>query len=209
VRPLIHEDGKSASEISRKDEIFESETGLLSIAGGKLTGYRKMAEKVLDKLMKRLHEEHDVPFVNTKTEHIDLDGGAFADAKEVKVYRKEIRTQLEGIGLEKYFAHYLVSNYGRATDKIVEGMSDFKNENPEHRLIRSELKYCIEHEMVFSIQDFFIRRTGRLYFDISSVRNTFDLILSDFETYFSWSTEKTKAERLAMEVAIKEVSVFQ
>ena len=48
VRPLIHEEGKSASEISRKDEIFESETGLLSIAGGKLTGFRKMAEKIVD-----------------------------------------------------------------------------------------------------------------------------------------------------------------
>lgn len=34
VRPLIHEEGKSPSEISRKDEIFHSETGLYSIAGG-------------------------------------------------------------------------------------------------------------------------------------------------------------------------------
>jgi glycerol-3-phosphate dehydrogenase len=40
LRPLIHEEGKSASQLSRKDEIFESDTGLISIAGGKLTGYR-------------------------------------------------------------------------------------------------------------------------------------------------------------------------
>ena len=38
LRPLIHEEGKSASELSRKDEIFTSDTGLVSIAGGKLTG---------------------------------------------------------------------------------------------------------------------------------------------------------------------------
>ena len=47
LRPLIHEEGKSASELSRKDEIFVSDTGLISIAGGKLTGYRKMAERVV------------------------------------------------------------------------------------------------------------------------------------------------------------------
>ena len=41
LRPLIHEEGKSASELSRKDEIFVSDTELISIAGGKLTGYRK------------------------------------------------------------------------------------------------------------------------------------------------------------------------
>ena len=38
LRPLIHEDGKSPSELSRKDEIFVSDRGLISIAGGKLTG---------------------------------------------------------------------------------------------------------------------------------------------------------------------------
>ncbi len=48
VRPLIYEEGKSASEISRKDEIWTSDSGLITIAGGKLTGYRKMAEMVVD-----------------------------------------------------------------------------------------------------------------------------------------------------------------
>src|SRR5258708_40286342 len=57
LRPLIHEDGKSASELSRKDEIFESPSGLISIAGGKLTGYRKMAERVVDLVMKNYFDE--------------------------------------------------------------------------------------------------------------------------------------------------------
>jgi len=48
LRPLIHEDGKDPSELSRKDEIFVSQTGLISIAGGKLTGYRKMAQRVIN-----------------------------------------------------------------------------------------------------------------------------------------------------------------
>lgn len=44
LRPLIYEEGKSPSEVSRRDEIFRSPSGLITIAGGKLTGYRKMAE---------------------------------------------------------------------------------------------------------------------------------------------------------------------
>ncbi|MGB3774593.1 MAG: glycerol kinase GlpK, partial [Leeuwenhoekiella sp.] len=43
LRPLIHEEEKDPSELSRKDETFVSKSGLISIAGGKLTGYRKMA----------------------------------------------------------------------------------------------------------------------------------------------------------------------
>lgn len=48
LRPLIKIDGKKSTELSRKDEIFVSESGLISIAGGKLTGYRKMAERVVN-----------------------------------------------------------------------------------------------------------------------------------------------------------------
>ena len=48
LRPLIYEAGKSSKEISRKDEVWISASGLITIAGGKLTGYRKMAEAAVD-----------------------------------------------------------------------------------------------------------------------------------------------------------------
>ena len=54
LRPLIYQEGKSATELSRKDEVFTSKSGLLSIAGGKLTGYRKMAERIVDTVAEKL-----------------------------------------------------------------------------------------------------------------------------------------------------------
>src|SRR5260370_21773150 len=54
LRPLLHEEGKRPSEISRKDEIMVSDTGLVSIAGGKLTTHRRMAERVVDLVVERL-----------------------------------------------------------------------------------------------------------------------------------------------------------
>ena len=209
VRPLIHEEGKSASEISRKDEIFESETGLLSIAGGKLTGYRKMSEKILDRLFKRLQAEQGRDFVKCKTTEIDLDGGAFENAKAVKKYRKALKEQLKAMGLTSYDAFYLVSNYGKAADDIIAGMDAFNNEDLSIRLIRSELKHCIDNELCFSLRDFFIRRTGRLYFDIHSISHTFDAILADFQHYFNWSAEQVQKETQAMDEEIRKVSVFE
>jgi glycerol-3-phosphate dehydrogenase len=49
LRPLIQEAGKKPSEISRKDEIVVSSSGLVTIAGGKLTAYRRMAERVVER----------------------------------------------------------------------------------------------------------------------------------------------------------------
>jgi glycerol-3-phosphate dehydrogenase len=50
LRPLVAKDLKSKSkDISRKHKIIISDTGLVSVIGGKWTTYRKMAEKVIDK----------------------------------------------------------------------------------------------------------------------------------------------------------------
>ncbi|MFP6663010.1 MAG: glycerol-3-phosphate dehydrogenase/oxidase [Deltaproteobacteria bacterium] len=54
VRPLLRQEGKKPSEVSRKDEVLIEPNGLLSIAGGKLTTYRKMAERVVDAVVERL-----------------------------------------------------------------------------------------------------------------------------------------------------------
>lgn len=79
VRPLIFEKGKDPSEISRKDEIWEGESGLLTIAGGKLTGYRKMAENIVDVAVKRMpgHGFSE----KTQTEHLPISGGDFGGSK--------------------------------------------------------------------------------------------------------------------------------
>ena len=67
---MIFEDGKSASELSRKDEIFESQSGLISIAGGKLTGYRKMSERIVDLVAKRMENRYELEFREVQTENI-------------------------------------------------------------------------------------------------------------------------------------------
>lgn len=54
VRPLIAQEGKQAKEMSRKDEVTVGPGGMISIAGGKLTGFRRLAEDVLDVVARQL-----------------------------------------------------------------------------------------------------------------------------------------------------------
>lgn len=54
LRPLVHEEGKKPAEISRKDEVVEHPAGMITVAGGKLTTYRRMAQKVVDLVERRL-----------------------------------------------------------------------------------------------------------------------------------------------------------
>lgn len=161
LRPLIHEDGKSESELSRKDEIFVWSSGLISIAGGKLTGYRKMAERVVDMVI-----EKDFSSRNLKpcfTHNIPITQNAFQDYDEVKFYRDNVQIQLETAQLER-FTDYLVSNYGHQADAILD-LANKTGKITEISLLDAELSYCLKNEMIVHADDFLVRRTGMVYFD--------------------------------------------
>ncbi|MFD0863307.1 glycerol-3-phosphate dehydrogenase/oxidase [Sungkyunkwania multivorans] len=184
LRPLIHEEGKSTSELSRKDEIFVSYTGLISIAGGKLTGYRKMAERVVNRIAKKFEEEHKIEFKEVFTDKIVLSGGPFKNFKEVKKYIKTINQQVMPLGFSEYDGRYLVTTYGKQSEVILEEFEKIAGDSIHERLILAELRFSTKYEQLQSPVDFFIYRTGRMYFDIDSVRKHHEAVLKEFQRLF-------------------------
>lgn len=207
LRPLIHEDGKSASELSRKDEIFESESGLLSIAGGKLTGYRKMAERIIDKLMERIADQEGVVFKKCFTDQITLPGGDFENYQAVTEYISEISQKLISKGASLHTAWYLVTTFGTQTDEILKIVEENGGgKDIEEDIVMAELEFCFKHEMVSRPSDFFIQRTGRLYFDIQSITSYLDKAIVYFSEKLAWNTDKIDAERIKVLTAIEKAT---
>ncbi len=203
LRPLIHEEGKSASELSRKDEIFVSPSGLISIAGGKLTGYRKMAERVVDMVTERSGRED---LLECFTDKISLNKNNFNHAETVAAFRQSIHDQLDAFILSAY-SDYLVENYGRQTEDVIRQLQAIHDDDPSVRLARAELKFTIENEMVVSILDFFIRRTGMLFFDMPRLLKVKDAILVDMNAMMRWDSKQLQAEQEKLEQAIKEARI--
>lgn len=208
LRPLIHEEGKSASELSRKDEIFTSDTGLISIAGGKLTGYRKMAERVVNRITKKMEEEDGVKVADCTTDKIPLCGSDFKKFKHVKKYIQEVFERIKPDGFTEYDAWFLVTNYGKQTELILDCYKGFRNADNYLRLIRAELKFGLEHEMVSNPLDFFIRRTGRLYFDIDSIRKYGDAIADDIQKAFEYDDAMMLTFKEQLEAELESHSNF-
>lgn len=208
LRPLIHEEGKSASELSRKDEIFTSETGLISIAGGKLTGYRKMAERVVNRVVNKMKEEYDQEVKECNTDTIPLNGNDFKKFKHVKRYIAEVFDRIKGDGFVEYDAWFLVTNYGKQTEIILENYDKLKDGDPYVRMAKAELHFGIAYEMVRYPTDFFVRRTGRLYFDIESVRTLMDPILQEFGTIFKLDDAKLASYKEELQTLLLDHSDF-
>lgn len=208
LRPLIHEEGKSASELSRKDEIFTSDTGLISIAGGKLTGYRKMAERVVNKIAKKIEEEQGIEVAECLTETLPLCGSKFKKNKEVKKYIRSIYERIEVDGFTKYDAWYLVTNYGDQTEAILNYYNNRTEKDNTVRMALSELEFGVAYEMILSPMDFFIRRTGRLYFDIQSVRTLMKPVCKELQKAFKVDEAKVLEWKEALKTELKSHSDF-
>jgi glycerol-3-phosphate dehydrogenase len=200
LRPLIHEDGKDPSELSRKDEIFVSDSGLISIAGGKLTGYRKMAHRVVETVLKTIPKEKKEFIKESFTDTIPLTTPALKSAEEVNHYIEALENQLTDFGItDTFYAAYLCSTFGRQTDLILDKAKSITAGTSNERLVKAELWYGVYYEMTNTLADFFVRRTSRLYFDINSIYKHLDVVLKDMSQYFNWDAEKIKTEKDHME----------
>jgi glycerol-3-phosphate dehydrogenase len=212
LRPLIHEDGKSPSELSRKDEIFISDSGLLTIAGGKLTGYRKMAERIVDLVASQLKEEGHGSYPGCTTDRIRLSGGDVGGSAGFSSFVRKQVVEGAAFGLTEEEAAQLVHRYGSNVSRIYNIIRERGAEAEKFDLpkdIFGSLVYAMEEEMAATAEDYFIRRTGALYFNIEWVKKWKEPVLAYMSHVLGWSEQETKRHRERLEQLIHDATVPQ
>ncbi len=187
VRPLIHEDGKNPSEISRKDEIWVSESGLMTIAGGKLTGYRKMAETIVDRIVKQFKQENYILYTNSRTKHMPISGGKIGGSDALPQFIETESDKLVERGIEKNRAVHLVRLYGSNIGQVVSYMDSNDSKLPDD--LYGQLMYAMEAEMAMTPVDFLLRRTGYILFNIDYALKWKDEVTNVMQQYFGWKDD--------------------
>src|SRR5699024_5764103 len=207
LRPLIAEEGKSPDEISRKDEIFISDSGLISMAGGKLTGYRKMAEEAVDTVVDQLKKEEGILYSDSETTHLPISGGEVGGSKGFQQFKNRKVEEATAFGLEKETAEKLVQTYGANEDVVFDiyrrKKEDASNESIDP-VVLAQLLYAMEYELTYKPVDFFIRRTGALFFDIDWVEKHKQPVLDYMAKKLDWSKEQKTTYMNELEQLLKE-----
>ncbi len=211
LRPLIHQDGKSPSELSRKDEIFIAPSGLISIAGGKLTGYRMMAKRITDLVMKQLVKDEKIAFKECITHTTSISGGEFSLAHSLEDFIEQMTLNAKTIGANKAQVVALVSKYGSHTDTIIKKAITYFSEgiSAEKSIILAEIKYAIKYEMVITLSDFLIRRTGRLFFERETLAESVPIVLEEMAGILKWSDSEKQKNRDDFQVEFLKVVEFR
>ncbi|GGC82586.1 aerobic glycerol-3-phosphate dehydrogenase [Thalassobacillus devorans] len=207
LRPLIHEEGKDPSEISRKDEIFISDSGLISMAGGKLTGYRKMAETAIDLVRDMFMEDEGIRYSDSETKHMPISGGNVGGAKRFEKYLEERTSQGKSIGLPEEKARELADLYGSNVGLVFDFYEQGKDRAETagiDRVAFAMLQYGLEYELVYRPVDFFVRRTGALFFNIDWVHQHKDAVIAYMAKELNWNETQKRAYRKELDQLLKE-----
>lgn len=146
LRPLAapKEEGKSTKEVSRSHKIIVSNTGLITITGGKWTTYRKIAEDIIDKAITVRH----LPKKECKTEHIAIHGN-----KVTNTLDRENHLYIYGSDIPKILE--LQNNEVELKEKL----------HPNYEYTMAEVAWSIRYEMARTIDDILARRVRLLFLD--------------------------------------------
>jgi glycerol-3-phosphate dehydrogenase len=146
LRPLAapEKKGQSTKELSRSHKIIVSETGLITITGGKWTTYRKIAEDIVDKAI----IVHHLPKRKCITNHLSIHGN-----------KKNNTTDLKNLS-------YIYGTDSTAILKLQESEPELKEKlHPDYNYTLAEVVWAIRNEMATTIEDVLARRVRLLFLD--------------------------------------------
>ncbi|MCG7579585.1 glycerol-3-phosphate dehydrogenase/oxidase [Mycolicibacterium sp. OfavD-34-C] len=144
LRPLIDTGAGNTADVSRDHAVTESESGVLSVIGGKLTEYRYMAEDVIDRAV----QLRSLTAGPCRTRNLPLVG---APANPVATLRTPVG--LPGSLVARYGAEapnvIARATCPRPTEPVADGID----------VTRAEFEYAVTHEGALTVDDILDRRT--------------------------------------------------
>jgi glycerol-3-phosphate dehydrogenase len=178
LRPLLAEEGKAPSEISRRDEIMvDDATGLVTIAGGKLTAYRRMAERTVDLVIERLGH----PPVPCRTDALPLAGGEAAPPPLPSTLAPDAQSRLRRL-------------YGATVARLLTRDARAEPVAGIGGVLRAEIEHAIDEEMALTLEDVLERRTRALLFDGRQALDGVEEVAAIMARRLGWDAARTGAE---------------
>src|SRR6266849_479203 len=199
-RPLLRSRSSehSTAKLSRTYAVLQSPSGLVSIVGGKLTTYRRMAQDTVDVLS---HRDGWAPIHPTL--HLPLQGGAGWPAKQ-----RELTVKGTALGLSPQTIEHLGKNYGAEALELVNLIED--DAELGRRLIddlpyvRAEVVYACRNEMAMTPYDVLARRTSITLVDRQRGLGALEDVVALMTREHNWSPEQQQSMSIDFRTAMQQ-----
>ena len=197
----VSEKSLDPSAVSRGSSLDRDDNGLLTLAGGKITDFRKMAEGAMDKVAAILKEEHGRSFklINSKT--YPVSGGELNPANVAE----EIE-HLAQLGVKKGLAYedalYLANLYGSNAPKVYALNHKIEAVSGLNQRDLLSLHYAMKEEMTLTPVDYLLRRTNYMLFMREQMDTVLPDILLEMAAYYQWTDEEAARQKDQLEQAL-------
>ncbi len=187
LRPLIQaEETANTAQLVREHLIQMSPSGLLSMAGGKWTSYRKMAEEAVDQAIPAYGFK---PARACQTSALPVVGAEYFDPAGE-------RALIQGYGLDADIAHHLHHAYGDQAVHVAglakSGLGARLHAN--HPFIEAEVVYATRHEFAERAADVLTRRTALALLDTAAALAALPRVIALMAGELGWDQERRVIE---------------
>ncbi|MBV8714330.1 MAG: glycerol-3-phosphate dehydrogenase [Chloroflexi bacterium] len=196
VRALVRIEHVAEGKVSRKHALYDHARrdgvpGLVSVVGGKITGYRAIAEEVGDLVARKLRwPRRELP-----TDAEPLPGGHLRDLETYVI--DEVWPRAAAFGLDREQAEHLGSMYGSMTPAVLARIE--RNPRlaervcPNEPTIAAQLEHAVESEWALSLGDVLLRRTA-LGLRACQALDCLDTVVERVAPLLGWDTAERASQ---------------
>ncbi|KRN88398.1 type 1 glycerol-3-phosphate oxidase [Ligilactobacillus ceti] len=173
------------SQVSRGSSLDLGQDGLITLTGGKITDYRKMAAGALTLIRDVLQERFGMAVAEIDSTSLQVSGGHFDPTnvdETIKFYQKIAIDK----GIPDHEAFELANLYGSNLGRVVYYLNDVQAAEGLTLAETISLHYAIFEEMVLNPVDFFLRRTNKLLFHSEQLIAKKEAYLAAMSQIMNW-----------------------
>jgi glycerol-3-phosphate dehydrogenase len=196
LRPLVQAaETADTAQIVREHLIQMSPSGLLSMAGGKWTSYRKMAEEAVDQAIQSYALK---PARGCQSDRLQLVG-----AEHFEPAGERVLNQTYGLDADvAHHLHYAFGDQAVAVAKLAESALGARL-HPQHPYIEAEVVYAARHEFAEHASDVLTRRLPLALLDKAAAITALPRVIELMAKELGWTPERRTEE---MEISLQRLN---
>lgn len=176
---------KSNSSISRGSSLAVDARGLITLAGGKITDYRLMAEGAVALIAEVLSKVEGREYDLVDSSNYPVSGGYF-DYTNVDESLAELAELAKEQGLSEKESLFLANLYGSNLEEVLQYMEEIPGLTQAES---ASLMYSLNHEMTLTPVDYLLRRTNYLLFMSEELDRIKTPVINKMAEFFDWNQE--------------------
>lgn len=205
LRTAHAEESVNPSQVSRGSDLKVAENGLITLSGGKITDYRKMAAGALELIRDILKKDFNETVREIDSKKLQVSGGHF-DPNNVDDTLKFYAKVAMNKGIDEEDAIDLANRFGSNVSRVV----SYADQGAAEGLNLKEtisLRYSVNEEMTLTSVDYLLRRTNFILFHNDQLAAIKQPVVDEMARLLNWDDAEKARQTELLDSAIAEAQL--